>query len=265
MVLLTFNTLLLIVILILIGIFISAGRKDQSISSEPREELWHLHGNMFYLFWDAEGSCSDATQFCNDRDSEIAELTHENRDWILLRVKGKKLWMNTELIKDGNLKEMLYPCPQDPEESDSGHAGSVEGWVCATRPHRRWRGDGLNWPFYLGERERDFDWFDHKEDGSTPGTSLHTTVNTTDHPEVLTFIHHHSEKDDLFNHWLDYDFRYFDIPTLEEAETPVTDPPSPLLMDPETTASSAEPVPFLKTFPPLLVPLSVSLLRLIYI
>ncbi|XP_037389576.1 uncharacterized protein LOC119262274 [Pygocentrus nattereri] len=102
-VLMVFNTLLLIVILILIGIFTanqlqsaevnkpepqSADVKETKASGKDseREELWRLHDDVFYLFWEAEGNCSEALKFCKDRNSEIATTSGRDRfdHWIFL-------------------------------------------------------------------------------------------------------------------------------------------------------------------------------------
>ena len=53
-----------------------------------REELWRLHDDVFYLFWEAEGSCSEALNFCEDRNSRIATTSSWDglfdHDWSFL-------------------------------------------------------------------------------------------------------------------------------------------------------------------------------------
>ncbi|XP_037389141.1 uncharacterized protein LOC119262217 [Pygocentrus nattereri] len=177
-VLMIFNTLLLIVILILNGLSTanqlqsaevnkpepqSADVKEMKASGEDseREELWRLHDDVFYLFWEAEGNCSEALKFCKDRNSEIAttsgwdrfdhwmfldESFHHpaNPDhelWILSQANGRKLWVNMDSDTTGPLNETFRHCP--PDEETPGNAEGMQGWVCEIRPrhlsHRHYR------------------------------------------------------------------------------------------------------------------------------
>ncbi|XP_072548778.1 uncharacterized protein [Salminus brasiliensis] len=137
-VLVVFNTLLLIIILILVGLRTksAAETKQNEEADEPRvagsnedRELWRFHDDVFYLFWEAEGNCSEAQTFCEERSSRIGSVTLENKDWILSRVKGKKLWMNTARFLTEHLNETLPQCPL--REEASGSPVTAQGWVCA--------------------------------------------------------------------------------------------------------------------------------------
>ncbi|KAL6464061.1 hypothetical protein MHYP_G00284520 [Metynnis hypsauchen] len=172
-VLMVFNTLLLIVILILIGISTAANQlqladvnKPESQSAEENEleasgedseteELWRLHHDVFYLFWEAEGNCTNALKFCEDRNSEIASTSRwdgifyddlifqdefhqaKNSDhvhWFLSQANGRKLWVNMEGDTTGRLNETFRQCPLD--EEHPGNAEEMQGWVCEIRPRR---------------------------------------------------------------------------------------------------------------------------------
>ncbi|KAL6464059.1 hypothetical protein MHYP_G00284500 [Metynnis hypsauchen] len=172
-VLMVFNTLLLIVILILIGISTAANQlqlaevnKPESQSAEENEleasgedseteELWRLHHDVFYLFWEAEGNCTEALNFCEDRNSIIATTSgwdgffhdglifqdefHQAKSsdhvhWFLSQANGRKLWVNMEGDTTGCLNETLRQCP--PDEENPGNAEGMQGWVCEIRPRR---------------------------------------------------------------------------------------------------------------------------------
>ncbi|XP_036436665.1 uncharacterized protein LOC118814902 isoform X1 [Colossoma macropomum] len=172
-VLLIFNTLLLIVIVILIGLStanqlqLAEVNKPESQSAEvnelkasgedsEREELWRLHDGVFYLFWEAKGNCTEALNFCRDRNSRIATTSNWDRlfmdgyfyhpanpdyvDWILSQANGRKLWVNMDGDTTGHLNETLRQCPLD--EENPGNSEDVQGWVCEIRPwrYRRYRG-----------------------------------------------------------------------------------------------------------------------------
>ncbi|XP_036436718.1 uncharacterized protein LOC118814929 isoform X2 [Colossoma macropomum] len=143
--LLLFNTLLLIVILIMIGLFIA--KKPQAPAAENQQntevsrtedagvddesgsgELWILHDGMFYLFWEDEGSCAEAEKFCKERNSRIGTVTNKNEDWILSQANGRKLWVNMDGDTAGPLNKTLGQCPQD--EGNSANSEDVQGWVC---------------------------------------------------------------------------------------------------------------------------------------
>ncbi|KAL6464064.1 hypothetical protein MHYP_G00284550 [Metynnis hypsauchen] len=136
-VLMVFNTLLLIVILILIGI--STAKNQQSADlNKPQasvlgedsetEELWRLHHSVFYLFWEAEGNCTEALKFCEDRNSRMGTVTHENKDWILSQADGRKLWVKVDGATTGPLNKTLRQCPLD--GGNSANSEDVQGWVC---------------------------------------------------------------------------------------------------------------------------------------
>ncbi|KAL7835158.1 hypothetical protein SRHO_G00294050 [Serrasalmus rhombeus] len=151
-VLMIFNTLLLI-ILILIGLSTAIQLQSAEVKElkASGEELWRLHDGAFYLFWEAEGSCSEALKFCEDRNSRITTMTvlekyyidrsikieHFHRPashmlWILSQANGRKLWVNMDSDTTGPLNETLRHCP--PVGKNPGNAEGMQGWVCEIRP-----------------------------------------------------------------------------------------------------------------------------------
>ncbi|KAL7837929.1 hypothetical protein AOLI_G00263330 [Acnodon oligacanthus] len=142
MVLMVFNTLLLIIILILIGIF---------SEDSGREELWRLHRAVFYLFWEAEGSCTEALNFCRDRNSDMGTVTHENKEWILSQANGRKLWVYMDGVTTGPLNKTLRQCPLDGGNS----AEDAQGWVCEGG-----QGKHLQVPRFLRETPLLLDFYD---------------------------------------------------------------------------------------------------------
>ncbi|KAI4883443.1 hypothetical protein NFI96_024506, partial [Prochilodus magdalenae] len=135
------------------------------VEGNKREELWRLHGGVFYLFWEAEGNCTAAVKFCEDRNSEVVTIHNSEgqntegsghsdydyldfyfntnpdllatapshycyvclclQDWILSQANGRKLWINIVGVTTTHLNESLYHCPPDDENSDT-----MQGWVC---------------------------------------------------------------------------------------------------------------------------------------
>ncbi|KAL6464062.1 hypothetical protein MHYP_G00284530 [Metynnis hypsauchen] len=148
--LMVFNTLLLIIILI--GVFLAKDFKSAEVNElkasgedSETEELWRLHHGVFYLFWEAEGNCTEALKFCEDRNSEIAAMQkHSNlgygccsfihhpakpdQNWILSQANGRKLWMNIVGVATGHLNETLHQCPMD--KVNPGNTEGMQGWIC---------------------------------------------------------------------------------------------------------------------------------------
>ncbi|KAI4883444.1 hypothetical protein NFI96_024507, partial [Prochilodus magdalenae] len=139
MMLLILNTLLLVAILTMNGLFIATNLQSAK-SNQPqasgvsekreREELWRLHNDVFYLFWEAEGNCTDAKKFCRNRKSRIATVTNTNEDWIMSRANGRKLWINIAGVTAGLLNETLHHCPLHDQNSDTS-GEKMPGLVCA--------------------------------------------------------------------------------------------------------------------------------------
>ncbi|KAL6464070.1 hypothetical protein MHYP_G00284610 [Metynnis hypsauchen] len=103
-VLMVFNTLLLIVILILIGIFTAKYQKSTGVPKpqdssgagpvlDEKKEAWLLYDDSFYLIYEAEGNCTEAAKFCRARGPNIrlAVLTPRNQDWLIAQAKGRRL------------------------------------------------------------------------------------------------------------------------------------------------------------------------------
>ncbi|KAL7835164.1 hypothetical protein SRHO_G00294110 [Serrasalmus rhombeus] len=85
LILLIFNTLFLVIMLILIGLF-------RPVVDE-KKEAWLLYDDSFYLIWEAEGKCTDAATFCSAKGANIrlAVVTGRNRVWLVTQAKKKKL------------------------------------------------------------------------------------------------------------------------------------------------------------------------------
>ncbi|KAL7837925.1 hypothetical protein AOLI_G00263290 [Acnodon oligacanthus] len=84
-VLLIFNTLLLAIVLILIGL--------SRLVLVEKKEAWLLYDDSFYYLLEAEGNCTEAAKFCGAKGSNIrlAVLTQRNRDWLITQAKGRRL------------------------------------------------------------------------------------------------------------------------------------------------------------------------------
>ncbi|KAG9281548.1 collagen alpha-1(XVII) chain-like [Astyanax mexicanus] len=92
-------TVLLITVLILIGLRTKSGtdiyiykytlcflliyKAHYPPFSDEDRELWRLHEGDYYLFWEAEGTCTEALNFCKERDCIIGYVTTENQVYLL--------------------------------------------------------------------------------------------------------------------------------------------------------------------------------------
>ncbi|XP_072515442.1 uncharacterized protein [Salminus brasiliensis] len=117
--LLVFNSLFLIVILILIGHF--------RLGLEENKGVWLLHDNSFYFIWEAEGNCSKAGNYCSAKADNIrlAVLTPKLRDWLITQAKGRRLLVAED--------ESLSGCKLvgDPVRLETPFTpGEEQGWVC---------------------------------------------------------------------------------------------------------------------------------------
>ncbi|XP_072547550.1 uncharacterized protein [Salminus brasiliensis] len=117
--LLVFNSLFLIVILILIGLF--------RLGLEENKGVWLLHDNSFYFIWEAEGNCSKAGNYCSAKADNIrlAVLTPKLRDWLITQAKGRRLLVAED--------ESLSGCKLvgDPVHLETPFTpGEEQGWVC---------------------------------------------------------------------------------------------------------------------------------------
>ncbi|KAL7835165.1 hypothetical protein SRHO_G00294120 [Serrasalmus rhombeus] len=143
-ILLIFNSVLLIIILVLTGTFIAKDHQNAEVSgsqtsgeeankprnitglvSDENKEAWLHHDDSFYLIWEAEGNCTEAAKFCKAKGSSIrlAVLTQWNQDWLITQTKGRRLLVaedecltSCKLIDDPKLLEM----PSNP--------GEEQGW-----------------------------------------------------------------------------------------------------------------------------------------
>ncbi|KAL7837922.1 hypothetical protein AOLI_G00263260 [Acnodon oligacanthus] len=145
-ILLIFNSLLLIIILVLTGTFIAKdqqnaeesgsqtsdeeAKKPRNITglvSDENKEAWRRYDDSFYLIWEAEGNCTEAAKFCKEKGSHIrlAVLTQWNRDWLITQAQGRRLLV----VED----ECLTSCKliDDPKLSETPSIpGEEQGWVC---------------------------------------------------------------------------------------------------------------------------------------
>ncbi|XP_036436968.1 uncharacterized protein LOC118815138 isoform X2 [Colossoma macropomum] len=124
-------------IFILIGLF--TGKVQQTAVSrrgaaDESGELWRLHEGVSYLFGEAEGSCTEALNFCQERGATIAVITTTNKDWIESQAEGRKLWMNMDDLVTGLSTMSVHRCPER-QSSDPVHLNSTEkrGCVCERR------------------------------------------------------------------------------------------------------------------------------------
>ncbi|XP_049321157.1 collagen alpha-2(IV) chain-like [Astyanax mexicanus] len=120
MMLMIFNSLLLIAVLILIGLFYRP-------VLEENKGAWLLYDNSFYLIWEAEGNCTKAANYCSAKASNIrlAVLTPKLRDWIIAQAKGRKLLVaEDESVSGCKLvgDQVSLETPFIP--------GEEQGWVC---------------------------------------------------------------------------------------------------------------------------------------
>ncbi|XP_066504879.1 uncharacterized protein [Hoplias malabaricus] len=128
MVLLTFNTLLLIIILILIGIFnvrVTQVSPEAAQKQFNNTEVWLRFEGTFYLFQDEEGNCSAATEFCKKMGYNIrlAVLTMRNKDWLMDNAKERKLLVAQD--------DCSRPCAVvSAVNSSVDVSGEEHGWVC---------------------------------------------------------------------------------------------------------------------------------------
>ncbi|XP_036436739.1 collagen and calcium-binding EGF domain-containing protein 1-like isoform X2 [Colossoma macropomum] len=133
MILLIFNTLFLVIILILIGLF-------RPVMDE-KKEAWLLYDGSFYLIWEAEGNCTEAAKFCRARGSNIrlAVLTQRNRDWLVTQAKKKKLLV----AEDDSFSRCKLV--GDPVRLETPFIpGEEQGWVC--EHYHRQEGSNLQGP-----------------------------------------------------------------------------------------------------------------------
>lgn len=119
MMLMIFNSLLLIVVLILIGF------SDSVL--EENKGAWLLHDNSFYFIWEAKGDCSKAANYCSAKASNIrlAVLTPKLRDWLITQAKGRRLLVaQDESVSGCKLvgDKVRLETPFIP--------GEEQGWVC---------------------------------------------------------------------------------------------------------------------------------------
>ncbi|XP_066518434.1 uncharacterized protein [Hoplias malabaricus] len=128
MALLTFNTLLLIVILILIGTFnvrVTQVSPEAAQKQFNNTEVWLRFEGTYYLFQVQEGNCSAATEFCKRKGYNIrlAVLTRRNKDWLKDQAKERKMLVAQD--------DCSRPCAVVSAVNSSMNVSEEEhGWVC---------------------------------------------------------------------------------------------------------------------------------------
>ncbi|XP_014052975.1 uncharacterized protein [Salmo salar] len=151
--LLLFNALLLIIILVIVGVHYShftGVLSSKNGDFRQNEEVWHLHHNGFYLFWQSVGDCLAADSFCQQNNATLTTLQPHNTVWLLARARGQQLWVlelrdTTDGSADGATEDdsennadcaLLTGDPTQPSMRPE-HMKS-QGWVCerkASPPH----------------------------------------------------------------------------------------------------------------------------------
>ncbi|XP_067113844.1 uncharacterized protein [Osmerus mordax] len=88
--------LLLVIILIIVGLHyhhFTESVPPMNKVLRQGDEVWFHHQRIFYLFWEGEGDCSSAQLFCKQRNAHLATLDLNNKDWVLSRARGQRLWV----------------------------------------------------------------------------------------------------------------------------------------------------------------------------
>lgn len=102
-------TLLTVAVLVIVGVhythFTRSFASNKALEGHG-EEVWLLHQNVFFLFWDGEGDCSLAEQFCKARNASLATLEPHNREWVQARTRGRLLWVIYS-ISDGSASKEI--------------------------------------------------------------------------------------------------------------------------------------------------------------
>ncbi|KAL6464067.1 hypothetical protein MHYP_G00284580 [Metynnis hypsauchen] len=143
-ILLIFNSLLLIIILVLIGTFIAKYQNTAEVNGpqasgedthklrdttvlDEKKEAWLLFDDSLYYLWEAEGNCTEAVKFCRAKGSNIrlAVLTQRNRDWLVSQAEGRRLLV----AEDDSLSRCKLV--GDPVRLETPFIqGEEQGWVC---------------------------------------------------------------------------------------------------------------------------------------
>ncbi|XP_047665416.1 uncharacterized protein LOC113640209 isoform X4 [Tachysurus fulvidraco] len=106
-------------------------------NQKTNQEMWYLHGEVFYLFWSDQGDCETATQFCALRKAKLTTVTKSNRDWLHSQINGKHMLVqmnqpqssgdgfDSDTVDDESDCEIFGATSRLIEEVER-----VEGWVC---------------------------------------------------------------------------------------------------------------------------------------
>ncbi|XP_047665415.1 uncharacterized protein LOC113640209 isoform X3 [Tachysurus fulvidraco] len=139
MVLLIMNILLTIVLLVTVIHYHHFRQRWQAVlnNQKTNQEMWYLHGKVFYLFRSDQGDCETATLFCALRKAKLTTVTKSNRDWLHSQINGKYMLVQMsqpqssgdgfdfDTVDDESDCEIFGATSQLIEEVER-----VEGWVC---------------------------------------------------------------------------------------------------------------------------------------
>ncbi|KAL7834394.1 hypothetical protein SRHO_G00286410 [Serrasalmus rhombeus] len=133
-----FLLIALIVSLLTINLIISAAhfshfRQTMGVMNRQStsKEMWHLHDNVFYLFWNDLGDCNTAERFCAKRNASLATVTQRNMAWLQSQTKGNHLIIRRSQSDGSGDSDSMF---MDEDDSECDLLGvtpeQVEGWVC---------------------------------------------------------------------------------------------------------------------------------------
>ncbi|XP_072531246.1 uncharacterized protein [Salminus brasiliensis] len=136
--LLALIALLLTILIIISVVHYSHFRQTLGAMSRPNtnKEVWHLHGNAFYLFWNERGDCSTAEGFCARRGAGLATVTEQNTAWLQSQTNGKQIMVGRGQSDGSGDAGSSIPMDEDDAECDllgvtpELHKQQAEGWVC---------------------------------------------------------------------------------------------------------------------------------------
>ncbi|GAA6102199.1 uncharacterized protein LOC113640209 isoform X4 [Tachysurus ichikawai] len=144
--LLIINILLLTTILLVVGIHYHHFRQIRPAvlnNQKTNQEMWYLHGEVFYLFRSDQGDCQTAILFCALRKAKLTTVTKSNRDWLHSQINEKHMLVqmsqpqssgdgfDSDTVDDESDCEIFGATSQLIEEVER-----VEGWVCERAAQR---------------------------------------------------------------------------------------------------------------------------------
>ncbi|KAG7484918.1 hypothetical protein MATL_G00054940 [Megalops atlanticus] len=162
--LLTFISVLLVIILVIVAVHYSHSTSSGKLSSKTgfsvAGEVWHLHDNVFYLLWHGQGTCQNAIEFCSRQNATLATLHEQNWDWMESLLGEEHLWVkaNPNNVDGSGLDVLLFP--KDEEDCScelfskdiTSSAAAIDcehthGWVCERKMSQCPIPDVSMWPF----------------------------------------------------------------------------------------------------------------------